>query len=291
MDIDNLRAFVSITKTGSFSVASEKLYVTQPAISKRIATLEQELNTRLFDRIGRKIRLTEAGHIFLPHAQQVLQAVENARRSLSHLSDTVQGPLNIATSHHTGLHRLPKVLTHYTQTYPQVDLAIEFMDSEVACKAVAQGELELAVVTLPLNPIENINAQQIWHDPLVFVVRKGHALSKKPVQLRELVRHPAILPDTSTYTRELIENLFSRHKLELNVHMSTNYLESIKMLVNVGLGWSVLPTSMLDKSLQVLKVPNVRINRQLGVVWHARHSLSSPAKAFLDYLLEIAEKT
>ena len=284
MDISNLKAFVSIANTGSFSLASEELFLTQPAISKRIASLESELNTPLFDRIGRKVRLTAAGETLYTHAQLILKEVNNAKQSVINLSDSIQGELKIATSHHIGLHRLPSVLTHYVANYPSVDLAIEFMDSEDACKLIEQGEIELAIVTLPLTPIPNLHQELIWDDPLSFVVKKNHELSNKKITLQELTTHAAVLPSHGTFTREVIQQLFAKHQLELNIRMSTNYLETIKMLIQVGLGWGVLPNSMLDKDLVALKVPKVNIARQLGIVWHAKHSLSNPAQALLDYL-------
>lgn len=284
MDISNLKAFVSIANTGSFSLASEELFLTQPAISKRIASLESELNTPLFDRIGRKVRLTSAGETLYKHAQVILKEVNNAKQSVANLSETIQGELKIATSHHIGLHRLPSVLTHYVANYPSVDLAIEFMDSEDACKLIEQGEIELAIVTLPLTPIPNLHQSLIWDDPLSFVVNKNHELSNKKITLPELTSHAAVLPSHGTFTREVIQQLFAKHQLELNIRMSTNYLETIKMLIQVGLGWGVLPNSMLDKDLVALKVPKVKIARQLGIVWHAKHSLSNPAQALLDYL-------
>ena len=285
MDISNLKAFVSIANTGSFSLASEELFLTQPAISKRIASLESELNTPLFDRIGRKVRLTSAGETLFKHAQVILKEVDNAKQSVANLSETIQGELKIATSHHIGLHRLPSVLTHYVSNYPSVDLAIEFMDSEDACKLIEQGEIELAIVTLPLTPIPNLHQKLIWDDPLSFVVKKNHELCNKKITLQELTTHAAVLPSHGTFTREVIQQLFAKHQLELNIRMSTNYLETIKMLIQVGLGWGVLPNSMLDKDLVALKVPKVNIARQLGIVWHAKHSLSNPAQALLDYLL------
>ena len=284
MDIANLKAFVSIANTGSFSLASEELFLTQPAISKRIAALESELDTPLFDRIGRKVRLTAAGNTLYTHAQSILKEINNAKQGIANLSETVQGELKIATSHHIGLHRLPSVLTKYVASYPEVDLAIEFMDSEDACKLVEQGEVELAIVTLPLSPIVNLHQKLIWNDPLSFVVNKKHELCHAKINLKKLTSHPAVLPSHGTFTREVIQQLFEEKDLALNIRMSTNYLETIKMLIQVGLGWGVLPDSMLDNDLAKLKIPKVKLHRQLGIVWHAKHSLSNSAKTLMDRL-------
>jgi len=286
MDIANLKAFLSIANTGSFSLASEELFLTQPAISKRIAALESELDTPLFDRIGRKVRLTAAGDTLYTHAQSILKEISYAKQGIANLSETVQGELKIATSHHIGLHRLPSILTNYVANYPDVDLAIDFMDSEDACKMIEQGEIELAIVTLPLAPIKNLLQKLIWDDPLSFVVNKNHELTKQKITLKTLTAHSAVLPSHGTFTREVIQQLFAKHKFDLKIRMSTNYLETIKMLIQVGLGWGVLPHSMVDKKLKILNIPNIKLDRQLGIVWHAKHSLSNQAQAFMDYLIE-----
>ncbi|HBK49428.1 MAG TPA: LysR family transcriptional regulator, partial [Pseudomonas sp.] len=132
MDLANLSAFIAIAETGSFSGAAERLFLTQPAISKRIAGLEQQLDVRLFDRLGREVTLTEAGRALLPRAYQILNVLDDTRRALTNLTGAVSGRLTLATSHHIGLHRLPPLLRVFTRQYPAVALDIQFMDSEQA---------------------------------------------------------------------------------------------------------------------------------------------------------------
>ncbi|CAN1602744.1 protein of unknown function [Pseudomonas mediterranea] len=151
MDLANLNAFIAIAETGSFSGAGEHLHLTQPAISKRIAGLEQQLNVRLFDRLGRETGLTEAGRALLPRAYQILNVLDDTRRALTNLTGEVTGRLTLATSHHIGLHRLPPLLREFTRRYPQVALDIQFLDSEVAYEEILHGRAELAVITLAPN--------------------------------------------------------------------------------------------------------------------------------------------
>jgi DNA-binding transcriptional LysR family regulator len=164
MDIAALKAFTAVADTGSFSAAAELLFLTQPAISKRIAALESELGAKLFDRIGRTITLTEAGRALLPRAQNILVELEDSVRAISNLTGEVHGTLRFATSHHIGLHRLPPALKRFTQEHPQVRLDIRFMDSEEACTAVEHGELELGIVTLPPAPSPNLTTEVVWHN-------------------------------------------------------------------------------------------------------------------------------
>ncbi|MGB5728550.1 MAG: LysR family transcriptional regulator [Thiogranum sp.] len=285
MEFAALKAFVAVAETGSFSVAAERLFLTQPAVSKRIAALESELDTRLFDRIGRTVTLTEAGVALLPRAQSMLVELKDSIRAVSSLSDEVRGTLRFATSHHIGLHRLPPTLKRYTQAYPQVRLDIRFMDSEAACVAVEHGDLELGIVTLPPAPSSNLTTEVIWQDPLGIVVSRSHPLTgKADVTLGELAQHVAVLPSSNTYTRQIAEQAFSRLGLELEVTFSTNYLETIKMLVSVGIGWSLLPNTMLDKHICMLSVEELSLQRSLGIVYHRERTLSNAARALISEL-------
>ena len=287
MDFHALQAFVAVAEETSFSRAAEQLHLTQPAISKRIATLESELGTRLFDRIGRQLSLTEAGRTLLPNARRILQELAESRQQIANLSHEIRGPLSLATSHHIGLHRLPPVLRRYTREHPEVELDLRFMDSEKACDAVAHGDLELAVVTLPSQARPALETRLIWDDPMVVVVSAAHPLAaKSSVPLRQLATHPAILPAVGTFTRDIISREITLHGAELRVSLETNYMETIKMMVSIGLGWSALPRSMLSEELAVIEVPELTLRRQLGAVRHAERTLSNAARAFLETLTE-----
>ena len=159
------------------------------------------------------------------------------------------------------------------------------MDSEDACNAVLHGDLELGIVTLPPEGQDELLHSVIWHDPLAFIVGQQHALCQhKAVSPAELASYPAILPATGTYTRAVLENAFAPFHPQLNVSMSSNYLETIKMLVTVGLGWSVLPKTMVDRDLCMLDISGISLMRELGVVRHPERSQSNSAKAMLDLL-------
>lgn len=290
MDTQGLSAFLEVAESGSFSKAGHRLHLSQPAISKRIAALEAALGASLFDRIGRQIRLTDAGRALLPHARQVLQQIEDGRRALAQLSGEIGGRLSIGTSHHIGLHRLPPVLRAFTTRHPQVDLDIQFMDSEDACVAVEQGRLELGIVTLPTIPIDKLAEQRIWHDPLTVVAAPKHPLAqRRRPRLVELADHPAVLPDERTYTHRIVAAALREHGVAPRVRMATNYLETLKMLVATGLGWSVLPASMLDDSIRAIPIAGLSMQRELGTVRHRRRTLSRAAEALLAMLDELGD--
>ena len=285
MDIANLHAFIAIAETGSFSLAAEQLHLTQPAVSKRIAGLEQQLDVRLFDRLGREIGLTEAGRALLPRAYRILGVLDDTRRALTNLSGEISGRLTLATSHHIGLHRLPPLLRAFTRAHPQVALDIQFLDSEVAYEEVLHGRAELAVITLAPETREPVRATLVWNDPLDFVAAPEHPLARKEqISLADVAQHPAVFPGGNTFTHHIVRRLFEGQGLTPNIGMSTNYLETIKMMVSIGIAWSVLPRTMLDEQVTRLPLPGIQLDRQLGYILHSERTLSNAARAFMALL-------
>jgi DNA-binding transcriptional LysR family regulator len=285
MDFLALKAFLAVAKEGSFSRAAEQLFITQPAVSKRIAGLEQQLNALLFDRVGRTITLTEHGRALLPHARSIIDQVTATENLLGTLSDEVGGTLSIASSHHIGLHRLPKILKSYTRQFPAVELDLEFLDSETACHKVEHGELELALITLPETITEALQTTQIWHDPLVIVVSNEDLLAREAgVSREQLLQRRAILPQMNTFTRSIVTRQFQQTGHEIRTIMETNNLETIRKMVEIGLGWSALPETMLSPALTSLTVAGVRLSRSLGLIRHRNRSLSNAAQAMSKLL-------
>ncbi len=285
MDLATLNAFIAIAELGSFSEAAERLHLTQPAVSKRIASLELQLSVRLFDRLGREVSLTEAGRALLPRAYQILNVLDDTRRALTNLNGEISGRLTLATSHHIGLHRLPPLLRAFTRAHPQVALDIQFLDSEVAYEEVLHGRAELAVITLAPETREPVHAVAVWDDPLDFVAAPEHPLARnQAITLADVAHHPAVFPGGNTFTHHIVRRLFEAEGLTPNIAMSTNYLETIKMMVSIGLAWSVLPRTMLDEQVARLPLPGIQLTRQLGYISHTERTLSNAARAFMNLL-------
>ncbi len=288
MDTQNLAAFVAVAELGSFSLASAQLHLTQPAVSKRVANLEQQLGKPLFDRIGHRIQLTEAGAVLLPQAKAIQDSVRMARRSLHDLDGDVRGPLTLATSHHLGLHRLPTVLRDFAASYPEVALELSFMGSEEAEQAVLTGTVELAITTLAPNAEgipSSLHSEEVWPDPLAFVVSPTHPLAAEgKTDLATLSQYPAVLPEPDTYTTQIVQSTFKQAGQVLHLRLATNFLETIKMLVSIDFGWSVLPHTLVDKQITTLAIDGVSLTRSLGFIHHRQRSLSNAAKAFIDQL-------
>ncbi|HFD87242.1 MAG TPA: LysR family transcriptional regulator, partial [Gammaproteobacteria bacterium] len=199
-------------------------------------------------------------------------------------SGKVAGTLSIASSHHIGLHRLPPLLKHYSQCYPDVELDMRFLDSETACNQVEHGELELALITLPPTITDSLQTEIIWHDPLTVVVSTDDPMARQSVSLQQLLRKKAILPQTDTFTRNIIDRWFNIQGLRVETIMETNNLETIRKMVEIGLGWSILPTTMLNPALHTLQIPGLVLERNLGMIHHKNRTLSNSANAMIQLL-------
>ncbi len=287
MQYNHLTAFIAVATCRSFSRASEQLFLSQSAISKRVAALELSLRCQLFDRIGHKVTLTEAGNSLLPRAYDLISRMEDCQRVISNLSGKIEGKLNLGTSHHIGIHHLPAILKKYTQQYPNVELKLHFMESEQICSAVAQGEIALGIATLPDTPVENLTLTKIWDDTLVFVCGEGHPLSKSnTLSIEQLAHYPAILPPQESTTYKVLQRLFTHNNLQLKTSMESSNLETIKMMVSINLGWSLLPKTMLSRSLTKFVVKKVELMRKLGIINHRERSLSNAASGLITLIIE-----
>ena len=284
MNLYELRTFLVVAESGSVSTAAAQLHLSQPAISRRIQNLEQTLDTLLFNRIGKRMSLTEAGRLLMPQARSLLDLWRNTEKEIRNLSQDVAGPLHVATSHHIGLHRLAPVLAQFRDEYPDVELNLTFEDSEVTHQMVQAGNIELAVATLDPSGGGTLKAETVWHDPLIFVdAQAGEAT------LSQLASRPCVLPDSGTYTGRIVMERFTHLGLPLQPIMSTNYLETIGMLVSVGLGWSVLPASMQGEleRIDVIDIGRLGVNglsRELGIVTNPAKVLGNAAQAFIATL-------
>ena len=286
MNLHDLQAFLAVAECQSFSRAAERLHLTQPAVSKRVQALEGALECRLFDRVGRRIYLTDAGRLLRPRAEMLLRNLLDTQRELKDLDRRVAGELGLTTSHHVGLHRLAPALRTFTRRYPEVQLDIRFEDSEDAHELVRRAETEIAVVTLNPHGDPELESHVLWDDPLVFVVADEHELAhERQLTMARLAKAQPVLPGQATYTGRIVTEAFANAGLAVRPNLATNYLETIAMLVGIGLGWSVLPRSMIKPPLVILETDAPPLKRSLGYVTNPRRTLSNAARAFREVLL------
>ncbi|OTG85607.1 LysR family transcriptional regulator [Acinetobacter sp. ANC 4558] len=284
MNLAAFEAFVKVMETGSISLAADQLFITQPAVTKRIHSLEDYFGVKLFESAGRGVQATHAAHSLLPKVKNWLNELGDIHHTLSHEQDQVQGRLKIGTSHHIGLHHLPNHLKNYVQCFPNVKLDVHFVDSEQAHEQVLAGDLELAFLTLPPQGDERLSYVTIWNDPLVFIAAPFHPLAqRKNLTLEDLIEYPSLLPAAQTFTSQITLAEFEKKGLKPKTTMSNNPLESIRMLASIGLGWSVLPKTLLNHDLKPLDIP-IEMNRQLGMVWHPGRTQSRAVQELIQMM-------
>lgn len=287
MNLAAFEAFIKVMETGSISQAAEHLFITQPAVTKRIHTLEDYFGVKLFESAGRGVQATHAAQSLLPKIKLWLNDLGDIHHTLSHEHEQVRGKLKMGTSHHIGLHHLPLHLKHYVQHYVDVTLDVHFVDSEQAHEQVLAGDLELAFLTLPPKGDDRLRYVKIWNDPLVFVAAPFHPLAqKRQLQLEDLLDFPSLLPAAQTYTSQITLAEFEKQGLKPKISMSNNPLESIRMLVSIGLGWSVLPKTLVNQDLQQLDLA-LELNRSLGMVWHPGRTQSKAVLSLIDNMMLI----
>ena len=284
MNLAAFEAFVRVMETGSISMAADLLFITQPAVTKRIHSLEDYFGVKLFESAGRGVQATHAAQSLLPKVKNWLNELGDIHHTLSHEQSEVRGKLKIGTSHHIGLHHLPAHLKKYVQQFPEVKLDVHFVDSEQAHEQVLAGDLELAFLTLPPSLDDRLKYVPLWNDPLVFVAAAFHPLaSETNLSLEHLMQYPSLLPASHTYTAQITLAEFEKKGLKPKVTMSNNPLESIRMLASIGLGWSVLPKTLLNQDLQQLDIP-LDMNRQLGMVWHPARTQSRAVQELIEMM-------
>ncbi|WP_373054368.1 LysR family transcriptional regulator [Thioalkalivibrio sp.] len=286
LSVESLQAFVAVVDTGAFSAAAERLHLTQPAISKRIQSLEATLERPLFERQGRRVRPTEVAERLLPEAREILARLRAIEQQVADLDQVVRGRIRLATSHHIALHRLPAPLSAMREHYPGLDLELAFMDSEAGIEAVMHGDADLALATLPEDLPKGTEAHTIWTDHLVPMVARNRADATPRDTLRRLHDWPAILPPADSTTRRQIDQALTTQGLHPIAAQESPYLEVIRMMIAAGLGIGFLPRTMATDDLAILDWPGAPVTRQLGWVRHADRYRSQSVKATILLLEE-----
>lgn len=285
MDINNLRAFIEVADKRSFSRSAETLHLTQPAVSKRIAALESELSAKLFDRVGRSVHLTEAGNVLLPSARQISAELDRIEEVICNLGQSVTGKLSIGTSPHIGVHHLATVLKNFRKSYTDVDIDIQFNNSVKTLASVEEGLFEMALCTIhgPVSP--RLREIEIWREKLVVVVSPDHPLAfEDNLDFNLLTKCPAVLPDNPSVMRTMIDRTLVANDAKATVSLEATDLETLKMMISIGLGWGCLPQSLLDDSVIALDIPQLQLQQRISLVRHQDRTLSRAAQAFMDTL-------
>ena len=290
MDINNLQAFIEVAEKRSFSRSAETLKLTQPAVSKRIAALENELSSRLFDRVGRTVHLTEAGKVLLPSALKINSEVCRIEDEMSNLGKEVRGKLSIGSAEHVGVGRLAPLLKLYRENYPDVQIDLQFNRTEKTLSGIENGTIDMGLCsTMEAGSLESSNSRlkslEIWNDNLCVVVENQHPLARREsISIAELAAYPAILPKQYSVVRRAIDKILINNQVESVASIEASDFPTIRSMTSIGLGWACLPESEVHGSLVPLKVEGMGLRHSVALVRNPDRSMSRAAQAFVDSL-------
>jgi len=292
MDSDRLSVFRAVAREEGFSRAARRLNRTQPAVSQAIRALEEELGQRLFERRGRRTRLTPAGRILLEHAEEAFASLERARERMSALSSLEIGELRIAAGDATTCYVLPPLLAEFRARHPRIELRIRNRPSPGAVEDVASREADLAVVTLPVRRA-GISSLRLVSQEDVAIFAPDHPIAeRKRVGLEQLLSHPLLLLDRNSQTRRLLDRLISAHGVVPQIAMELGSVEVVKQLALLGFGVGVVPASAVQRECEAgllhsrRFLPRTQV-RELGIAYAGADSLSPAAAVFVELACEI----
>jgi DNA-binding transcriptional LysR family regulator len=261
-----LQVFYTVAKQMSFTRAADYLHMTQPAVTFQVRQLEEQLNTRLFDRTHSRISLTPAGDLVYNHAEQIFELYARMENEVRALTGEVSGVLMIGASTTVAEYMLPVLLGDFRARYPDVSIQLKVSNSDGIVNMVESNSIDLGVVEAPVNN-RSLMVEECMSDRLVLIVPPGHPLvSKGIVTAEELTNYPFVCREEGSGTREVIGEWLQQGGLSpgcLNLGMELGSPEAIKGAVAAGMGVSILSRVTILKELQLGMLVEVKLSPQL----------------------------
>lgn len=287
MNLSRLLTFHEAATALSFSVAAQKLSITQPAVSAQIHNLEQDLGVKLFNRIGKIITLSEAGELLRSYSRRIFRLLEEADGVMDELRQVRRGTLRIGTTTTYAGHIMPPLLSRFKAEFPMVKVILQEGSSHDIAARVAKLELEVAVVAYS-GSLKNVEFNLLRQEELILVLPPGHPLAaRRSVSVKALAREKFILREKGSSTRLITRDLFRRHRINPPVVFETSNVDFIREQVANGMGISFLTRSAVADDLASGRMATAGLKEeklQLAIYSAIRrgHALSQPARAFLD---------
>ncbi len=286
IDSRQLRAFAALSRTGSFTLAAKEMFLSQSAVSHSMKALETDVGCRLFDRVGKKVLLTQAGEALLHHTEKILQEMAAARAGLEQLGKWGVGRLRIGASPTACQYILPAVLREFKESFPKCRIAIEPGDTLEAIESVRENRIDLAITLEPRNE-DQFEFHPLFIDELTFIVGAMHPWARDGHVVRsDIPKQSYVLYNKKSYTFRMVRDYFNQEDMVLNTVIELGSMEAIKELVKLGLGVSILSPwiaqkELLEKSLVALPLGRRKLKRNWGVIhWRGRR-LSLAEETFL----------
>ena len=292
MEIGRLEAFVRVAAKLSFSRAAESLYLTQPTVTARIQAMERELGEPLFERMGRTIRLTDAGDAFLPYAQRALQSIKEGQDALGGLRNVDSGSLTIGTAPTVGTYVLPGILQQFRERFPGVEVSIRTGRSEEVQAMVLADEVQVGFERFLTHP--DIESVPLYEDDIALTASAGHPLaSRRLTTVAEIARESMIFFDIPSSYHAISQAIFREKGIAPRHSLDVDSLEMAKHLVLRGLGLAFLPRVAVEQELSAGTLVAVEIDgaeplrRRIALIYRKRRLQSRAMMALIELLDQI----
>jgi len=292
MNLQHLRYFLAVARTGMFTQAAREMHVTQPTVSNGISELERSLGVQLFNRDSRHVALTSEGRLLMSYAIQVEDLLEEAgerldRRDLEPGEGFQFGAIDAAV-----IYLLPEILKEYMRSYPSVALKTQVAPSRYLVEDLLMNRSEFALIHLPYNH-PKLDAVPIYRDTMPLVVGAGHRFAVRgEVDLAEVVEEPLILFHADSVSRKVVDEKLAEAGLALGAVMELRSPEAMRKLVEAGVGISFLPQLTVRESLdsgalQVVGVRGVAFEREIGVAWRRGRYFGQAVRLLLEAIFAV----
>jgi len=296
MDFKKLSLFCKVFELRSFSKAAQQAYLTQPSVSGYIASLENLLGTRLFDRQGREVVPTQAGEIFYKYAKRLLALKEEAENEVNLFLGYKKGNLKLGGSTIPGQYILPKLLGKFKSIYPDVKIFLKISDTKQIVDFVLNGEIEIGTVGAKLSE-PKLAFVPFAKDELVLAMPSDYALSPKEFSLTSLQNLPFILREQGSGTRMVMEHFLNQRGInidKLNIVAELGSTEAVRQAIINGIGISILSKRAIEIELKaglikIVYFDKKPLSRDFYLVYLKHKTLSPFAQAFLEFALEKTE--
>lgn len=286
MELHHLRYFEAVARLSHVTRAAQELHIAQPSLSKQIKGLETELGVALFDRVGRRVELTDAGKLLLPYARRVLRDVAEAHAALRQRADLQSGRVSIGAPPTVGTQLLPQTLAAFNLRYSGIGMELHEAGAGELVKLLAEGTVDLAVVPLP---VAGVAVAELFTEELVIAVASGHPLAQRSaVESRALANERFILFPEGYELRDRTLALCRAAGFEPRVVLDGGEMDTVLRLAAVGLGIALVPRLALQAAdgLIGVAISDAHPARTLGLIWHQERQLSPAAQALKAFLLQ-----
>jgi LysR family transcriptional regulator, hydrogen peroxide-inducible genes activator len=289
MELRQLRYFCAVAETASFSRAANKTHVSQPSLSQQIQKLEQELGVRLFDRLGRSVRLTEPGRAFLPRARNILHEVEEASSNIQETATVIGGSVSLGVIPTVAPYFLPRRLAVFSKKYPNVRVSVVEEITALLLEALRSGGVDVAMLALPLPARSHeFLSFPVLTEKLFAVLPKRHALARRPqVSLDDLRDEPFLLLRDGHCFRDTALDVCKQARMHPKVVFESGQFSSILSMVAAGMGISIVPKMAVDTHLsdcRFVPLNDEQARRTIGAVVLRGRLLTRAQNAFLEQL-------